>query len=71
MFTYIIYKKVIYEYAIKDLLEDGDSLDKAIGIWMLLILGIFGIDVVIIDLIFIPIYLLIGITALIIKLIER
>lgn len=71
MASYFIYKMLIYDILIQDYLLDGDALERAIALVGIIIFGIFGIAYILLDIFAIPLYLLIGVLALIFKIIER
>ena len=71
MATYFIYKIFIYDVLIQDYLLDGDYLERALGLVGTITLGVFGFACILVDVFAIPLYLLIGVVALVFKIIER
>lgn len=69
--SYFIYKMFIYEVLIQDYLLDGDCIERALGLIGTIFFGIFGIAYILLDIFAIPLYLLVGVLALIFKIIER
>ncbi len=71
MATYFVYKMFIYDVLIQDYLFNGDCLHCALGLVGTIIFGMFGIVYILVDIFAIPLYLLIGVVALVFKIIER
>ena len=76
MFTWFMFKEIVWELFIQDMIFNGDTFDKALGIVAIGIVAIpfiiiFNLTGLFLDLLCIPLYLLIGLVYLILKLIER
>ncbi len=71
MITYFMFKDFIWDVIIQDMILNGDTLDRVLGIAWLPFITIFSLLGVLLDLFGIPLYLLIGLVYLILKLIER
>lgn len=70
MMTYFIYKCFIYDVLIDNFLFNGDCIEQALGLIGTIFFGILGLLFIIADIILIPLYLLLGIIALIFKIVE-
>lgn len=71
MLTYFVYKCIIYDILIESYLFNGDCLEQAFSLFAIITYGILGLFCVVADILMIPLYLLIGILALIFNLIRR
>ena len=71
MFTWFMFKEIVWELFIQDMIFNGDTFDKALGIVAIPFIIIFNLTGLFLDLFCIPLYLLIGLVYLILKLIER
>lgn len=71
MLTYFVYKMFIYDILIQGYLFNGDCLERALGLFGIIIFGMMGIMFVVADILSIPLYLLIGIFTLIFKIIDK
>lgn len=70
MLTYFIYKLLIFDCIICDLILDKDPLTKAAGIIATIVFGILGLASIVIDIIALPLYLIMLLLWLILKVIN-
>lgn len=68
MMTYIWYKYIVYEEVICCWLKSENDIEKALAICSLPTYTIFGLIIILLDIICLPFYILIGIIKLILKL---
>ena len=71
MITWFMFKDFIWDTIIQDMILNGDILDRALGIVWLPFITILCLTGLLLDLFGIPLYLLIGLVYLILKIIER
>ena len=71
MITWFMFKDFIWDIIIQDMILNGDTLDRVLGIAWLPFITIFSLLGVFLDLFGIPFYLLTGLVYLILKIIER
>ena len=71
MITCFMFKDFIWDIIIQDMILNGDMMDRALGIACLPFMTIFSLTGLLLDLIGIPLYLLVGLVYLILKIIER
>ena len=71
MITWFMFKEVLWEICIKDMIFNGDILEQSLGIvWLPFIFAMSFLGMLL-DIISIPLYLLIGLVYLILKVLER
>ena len=71
MITWFMFKETLYDLCIQDMILNGETMDRAVGIVMLPIMTIFSLTGLLLDILGIPLYLLICLIYLILKIIER
>ena len=71
MITCFMFKDFIWDIIIQDMIFNGDTFERALGIVWLPFITAFSLTGLLLDLFGIPLYLLIGLVYLILKLIER
>ncbi len=71
MATWYMFKEIVWELFIQDMILNGDTFERALGIAGLPFIIIFSLSGMLLDLFCIPLYLLIGLVYLILKIIER
>ena len=71
MITWFMFKDFIWDTIIQDMILNGDTLDRVLGIAWLPFITIFSLLGVLLDLFGIPFYLLTGLVYLILKFLER
>ena len=70
MCSYFCYKTFIFDELIIGFLINGDALEKALGLVGTIVFSIIGLVFIALDILAIPLYLIIGILAIIFKIIE-
>ena len=71
MITWFMLKDFIWDIIIQDMIFNGDTFERALGIVWLPFMTILSLTGLFLDLFGIPLYLLIGLVYLILKLLER
>ena len=71
MIIWFMFKEILWEICIKDMIFNGDILEQSLGIvWLPFIFAMSFLGMLL-DIISIPLYLLIGLVYLILKVLER
>ena len=71
MITWFMFKDFIWDTIIQDMIFNGDTFDRVLGIVWLPLMTIYSLAGIFLDLLGIPFYLLIGLVYLILKLWKR
>ena len=71
MITWFIFKDFVWDTIIQDMILNGDTFERALGIVWLPFITIFNLLVLLLDLFCLPLYFLAGLIYLILKLIEK
>ena len=71
MITCFMFKDFIWDIIIQDMIFNGDTFERALGIVWLPFITAFSLTGLLLDLFGIPLYLLIGLVYLILKFLER
>ena len=71
MITWFMFKEIVYDFCIQDMILNGDTIERASGIALFPFITILSLTGLLLDLFGIPLYLLIGLVYLILKFLER
>ena len=71
MITWFMFKEIVYDLCIQDMILNGDTLERALGITWLPFITIFSLTGLLLDLFGIPFYLIFGLVYLLLKILER